>query len=82
MIEWIVAVLTWLAAPADAVEVVRPRAATCAMVAYSTLYRPPVIEPNDDEKLLEPGGGTPTAQPKQKRMVKRCVDGKCVITYE
>lgn len=30
---------------------------------------------------IEPaGGGTPPAQP--KRMVKRCVNGRCVITYE
>lgn len=78
MIGWIIALLTWLAAPPDAVESVRPRAATCAMIALSTLVKEPVA---DDVDLEQPGGGTPVAQP-TKRAVKKCVNGKCVITYE
>lgn len=86
MTEWIIALLTWMAATPDAVEQVRPRAATCAMIAYSTLHKQPVQEdePEKDsvDQLSQPGGGTPPAQPTKKRMVKRCVDGKCYITYE
>lgn len=84
MTEWIIALLTWMAATPDAVEQVRPRAATCAMIAYSTLHKQPVQEEEQAavEELIKPGGGTPPAQPTKKRMVKRCVDGKCYITYE
>lgn len=81
MIGWIIALLTWLAAPPDAVESVRPRAASCAMIALSTLVREPVSDEDQEVQLEQPGGGTPLAQP-TKRAVKKCINGKCVITYE
>ena len=34
------------------------------------------------EPEVQPEEGTPTAQVKTKRRVVRCVNGRCVITYE
>ena len=79
MYNTIVAILTWLAASPAEVDLVQPRAAACCRVAYSMAAKKPMIEEEEEVTREE---GTPTAQTKPKRMVKRCVNGRCVITYE
>ena len=83
--EWLTALLTWMSAEAGGIEAATPRAAACVTVAYSTLVREPVtdtLNEEEDEELDQPGGGVTPAQEPKKRMVKRCVNGRCVITYE
>lgn len=75
--DWILAILIWLSADKVEIDKQRARAASCSSLSYATMYRAKI---NEDEVEEQAGGGTPPAQP--KRMVKRCVNGRCVITYE
>ena len=105
MYNTIVAILAWLAADPNQIDIIQPKAAACSRMAYSLAAREPVQE--DDtcdceagcegecdgkccdnckcevkEPEVQPEEGTPTAQVKTKRRVVRCVNGRCVITYE
>ena len=84
MYNSIVAILTWLAADPTQIDVIQPQAAACSRMAYSLAAREPVQEEEeeDTESEVQPEEGTPTAQVKTKRRVMRCVNGRCVITYE
>ena len=77
MYALLVGLLVWLSASAAEIDKQQARAASCCSLSYATMYRAKI---NEDEVEEPAGGGTPPAQP--KRMVKRCVNGRCVITYE
>ena len=91
MYDLIVSVLVWLSASPTEVDIVAPRASSCASAAYVSMLREPIeeqeaeVEPEaEDEPEVEPedtaGGGTPPASTKKR--VVRCVNGRCYITYE
>ena len=75
--DWILSVLIWLSADKVEIDKQRARAASCSSLSYATMYRAKIKKEKEEEPA---GGGKPPAQP--KRMVKRCVNGRCVITYE
>ena len=85
MYDLIVSVLVWLSASPTEVDIVAPRASSCASAAYVSMLREPIEE---QEAEVEPevapedtaGGGTPPASTKKR--VVRCVNGRCYITYE
>ena len=78
--DWLLSVLIWLSADKVEIDKQRARAASCCSLSYATMYRAKINEDEVEEEEEQAGGGTPPAQP--KRMVKRCVNGRCVITYE
>ena len=85
MYDLIVSVLVWLSASPAEVDMVAPRASSCASAAYVSMLREPIEEQDtEDEPEVEPedtaGGGTPPASTKKR--VVRCVTGRCYITYE
>ena len=83
MYNTIVAILTWLAADPAEIDIVQPRAAACCRMAYSLAAKEPVLEEEEEEEeQVTPEEGKPTAQTTTKRKVMRCVNGRCVITYE
>ena len=81
MYDLLVALLVWLSASSSEIDMVAPRASSCASAAYVSMLREPIEE---QETEVEPedtaGGGEPPASTK-KRVVK-CVNGRCYITYE
>tara|TARA_Y100001973_G_C5114448_1_gene289379 strand:+ start:313 stop:564 length:252 start_codon:yes stop_codon:yes gene_type:complete len=83
MYNTLVAILTWLAGDPAQIDTLQPRAAACSQIAYSTCVREPMIDDTieEEDEGEQPGGGTASAQP-AKRKVIRCVNGRCVITYE
>ncbi len=82
MYNTLVAILTWLAGDPAQIDTLQPRAAACSQIAYSTCVREPMLDDTieEDDEGEQPGEGT-SAQP-AKRRVMRCVNGRCVITYE
>jgi hypothetical protein len=80
MIEAIISFLLWLSAPADVVQSMQPRAAACASMAYSTIRRASVEEPEVEEVVEQASGEGEQAPPKKR--VKKCVNGKCYYVYE
>jgi hypothetical protein len=85
MYDLIVSVLVWLSASPTEVDIVAPRASSCASAAYVSMLREPIEEQEAEvEPEVEPedtaGGGTPPASTKKR--VVRCVNGRCYITYE
>lgn len=78
--EWIIALLIWLAADDSEAAVERHRAAACAGLAYGAMHRPVAFDDAGEDELVEPGGEA--VAPPKKRAVTRCVNGKCYITYE
>jgi len=81
--KWLIGLLVWLSGDSGEVVAVQARASASAMVAYSSMARQVAAEEEQPVAEIKPDGGDGVqAQPKQKRMVKRCVNGKCIITYE
>jgi len=81
MYDLLVALLVWLSASSSEIDMVAPRASSCASAAYVSMLREPIEE---QETEVEPedtaGGGEPPASVKKR--VVRCVNGRCYITYE
>ena len=81
MYDLLVALLVWLSASSSEIDMVAPRASSCASAAYVSMLREPIEE---EEIEVEPedtaGGGEPPASVKKR--VVRCVNGRCYITYE
>ena len=66
--RWLISILTWLSADADAVEAHVPRAAACSQAAYASLVRDRPAdegEPPAEDAIIVPGGD--------------CKDGACSL---
>jgi len=64
--RWLISLLTWISADADAVERHIPRSAACSQAAYASLVRgrqEDEAEPPAEDAIIVPGGA--------------CKDGKC-----